>query len=83
LPGLNANSQMTGMGFWGKRNKAYYSSDEDEDSKSQPLTAMLPTSKRKCLLFNGEFRKWAWLYDEIYSGLGSPGVWYHTSKALS
>jgi hypothetical protein len=33
-PGLNASSQITREGFWGKGNKVYYLSDKEEDRES-------------------------------------------------
>jgi hypothetical protein len=39
-PDLNANSQITGGGFLRKRNKVYYSADEEEDRESHPLKAL-------------------------------------------
>jgi hypothetical protein len=39
VPDLNTNSQIMRGEFWGKENKVYYSSEE-EDKESQPFKAL-------------------------------------------
>jgi hypothetical protein len=79
-PGLNANSQIIRAGFWGKGNKVYYSSDEEEDWECQSLKAVIPLLRQNApfLFFKGTLGTQFWICDKIChtigAGLGSLGL---------
>jgi hypothetical protein len=60
--GLNANSQKMTTVFWGKGNKVYYLSDEEEDKESRPLEALLsPFWEKNVCILKGSSGLEAWL----------------------
>jgi hypothetical protein len=71
-PGLNANSQTTKAGFWGKQTKR-------RTGRVNLSKLCCPTSKRKCLLFKGDFRglslsMWQNVCPRMGASLSSPGL---------
>jgi hypothetical protein len=53
---INASSQITRAGFWGKGIKVYYLSDKEDDGQSTAQTSAVPFLKENVALFKRTLR---------------------------